>query len=72
MEFNFLIIVLASLVPLIIGAIWYNPKVFGSVWMKANGFEGDYVSSHKMWKIMILSFIFNFFTGDYLNLVNCF
>jgi hypothetical protein len=27
---NFLIILLAAIVPLIIGFIWYNPKVFGT------------------------------------------
>ncbi len=38
MEFNFLIIALAALVPLVIGFIWYNPKVFGALWMKECNF----------------------------------
>jgi hypothetical protein len=25
----------AALVPMLIGFIWYNPKVLGNVWMKA-------------------------------------
>ena len=26
----------AALIPLVIGFIWYNPKVFGNAWMKAS------------------------------------
>lgn len=38
MEFiNFYAIVVAAIVPLFIGAIWYNPKLFGNLWMKASG-----------------------------------
>ncbi len=34
---NFLVVALAALIPLIIGFIWYNPKVFGNAWMKGTG-----------------------------------
>ena len=34
---NWLAIIVSALVPLIIGAIWYHPKVFGSAWMHATG-----------------------------------
>ena len=37
MELNFLAIVVAAIVPLLIGAIWYNPSVLGTAWMKASG-----------------------------------
>ncbi|MEO1030804.1 MAG: DUF1761 domain-containing protein [Bacteroidota bacterium] len=37
MEMNILAIVVAAIVPLIVGAIWYNPKVLGTAWMKASG-----------------------------------
>jgi hypothetical protein len=30
-------VAIAALVPTIIGFIWYNPKVFGTAWMKAAG-----------------------------------
>ena len=35
MEMNFLAIIVAAIVPMIIGFIWYNPKVFGIAWMRA-------------------------------------
>jgi hypothetical protein len=34
MKFNFLITAIAAIVPSIMGFIWYNPKVFGTAWMK--------------------------------------
>ena len=38
MQMNFLVLGLTALVPLVIGMLWYNPKVFGTAWMKACGF----------------------------------
>lgn len=34
---SYLAIVLASLIPMILGFIWYHPKVFGAAWMKSLG-----------------------------------
>jgi hypothetical protein len=36
MEFKLWIAFVAALIPLVIGMIWYNPKVFGNAWMKAS------------------------------------
>jgi hypothetical protein len=33
----YLAIVLAGLIPMVIGYIWYHPKVFGGAWMKSLG-----------------------------------
>jgi Protein of unknown function (DUF1761) len=35
---NFLAIGLAALIPMIIGFVYYHPKVAGKAWMEANGF----------------------------------
>ena len=37
MEINWLSIVVSSLVTFVMGFIWYNPKVFGTAWMKESG-----------------------------------
>ena len=37
MEFKFLPLVWASLSTVLVGWIWYHPKVFGSIWMKESG-----------------------------------
>jgi len=34
--FHWYIIFVAALIPLVMGFIWYNPKVFGNAWMKAS------------------------------------
>jgi uncharacterized membrane protein len=39
---NWLSIVVGALVPLVVGFIWYNPKLFGNAWMESIGLkEGD-------------------------------
>jgi len=50
----------AALVPMIIGFIWFNPKVFGNAWMKASGMTMEKAEQANMPKILILSFIFAF------------
>ena len=40
-ELNWLGITLAALVPLVIGAIWYHPKAFGTIWMKGLGYTEE-------------------------------
>ena len=36
-DINWLAIAAASILPLVTGFIWYNPKVFGTAWMKESG-----------------------------------
>ena len=48
MELNFLAIVVAAIVPLIVGAIWYNPKVLGTAWMKASGMTEEKMKGANM------------------------
>jgi hypothetical protein len=37
LNINWLAFVVASILPLVTGFIWYNPKVFGRAWMKESG-----------------------------------
>lgn len=37
MQPNFLALIVAALSTLVVGFIWYNPKVFGSIWMRETG-----------------------------------
>jgi hypothetical protein len=37
MEINWLALIVAALSTLVVGFIWYNPKVFGSIWMRETG-----------------------------------
>ncbi len=56
METNFIIFFVAALVPLIVGAIWYNPNVFGRFAYNVN--EGS--KGHKP-MVYILTYIFSLF-----------
>lgn len=38
---NWLTVVASAVVPLIVGFVWYHPKVFGNVWMKESGINAD-------------------------------
>ena len=58
MEINFLVILLAALVPMVMGFIWYNPKVFGTAWMAAAEITEDKKKNPPMAKIFIVSFVF--------------
>ena len=64
MELNFLAIVVAAIVPLLIGAIWYNPSVLGTAWMKASGMTEEKMKTGNIAVIfgvtLILSFMIAF------------
>lgn len=45
---NWIAIIVAALVPTVIGFIWYNPKVFGTAWMKASGMTEEKIKSGNM------------------------
>jgi hypothetical protein len=57
MEINFLAIAVAALVTLVVGFIWYHPKVFGTVWMNATGLTEDDLKKGSMLKIFGLTII---------------
>lgn len=58
---NFPIFFAAALIPMVIGAIWYNPKVLGSPWMKASGVTEEQVRTGNMVLIFGLAYLFSFF-----------
>jgi len=60
---NFVIILLASLIPICIGYIWYNPKILGKAWMKESGVTQDQINSGNMIKILGFSLLFSFLIG---------
>ncbi len=59
MNINFLILLLSALVPMVMGFIWYNPKVFGTIWMQEAGITEDKMKNSPMVKIFLLSFLFS-------------
>ena len=49
---------LAAIAALVVGFIWYNPKVFGNVWMKASGMTEEKMKGGNMLAIFGLALIF--------------
>ncbi|HKR03687.1 MAG TPA: DUF1761 domain-containing protein [Bacteroidia bacterium] len=66
---NFLIILLAAIVPLIIGFIWYNPKVFGTAWMNASGMTEEKAKGANMPLVFGLTFVFSIFIAFTMNFI---
>ncbi len=66
---NFIAILVAALVPLIIGFIWYNPKVLGNAWMKETGITQDKMQGSNMPLIFGLTFVFSFLVALTMNFV---
>lgn len=60
MEINFLALLVAAVSALVVGFIWYNPKVFGNAWMKAADMTEEKMKGANMAKIFILALIFAF------------
>ena len=57
---NILILLAAALIPMILGFIWYNPKVFGNAWMKASNVTEEKIKSSNMALVLIVTFVFSF------------
>lgn len=62
---NMLFVALAALVPIIMGFIYYNPKLFGNAWMKAARVTEEQLKASNKIKVfavtLILSFLLSFF-----------
>ncbi|MFT5912616.1 MAG: hypothetical protein ACI9XO_004155 [Paraglaciecola sp.] len=66
MPTNFYIWFVAALIPMIIGAIYYHEKVFGSAWMKVNGFKKEDMEGANMAVILGVSYLFSVFIAFFL------
>ena len=57
MEINYLAILVAAIVPMVLGFIWYNPILFGNVWMREAGMTEEKMKSVNMAVIFGISFL---------------
>nr|WP_162089493.1 DUF1761 domain-containing protein [Chryseobacterium aquaeductus] len=69
MEMNFLAIIFAALIPLVMGFIWYNPKVFGNAWMKEAGLSEEKLKNTNMIGVFVISIILSIMMGMFLQIV---
>jgi hypothetical protein len=61
MEMNWIAIFASALTTLIVGFVWYHPKVYGTAWMKETGLTEEELAKGNMFKIFGLTFIFSLF-----------
>lgn len=60
MHINFIAVIVAALVPLVMGFIWYNPKVMGNAWLKEAGVDEEKMKGANMGVIFGLTLVFSF------------
>lgn len=58
MEINFLAIIAAAVSALVVGFVWYNPKVFGNAWMQVADMSEEKIKGGNMAKIFGLALFF--------------
>lgn len=61
MGINFLALFVAALSTLVVGFIWYNPKVFGNIWMRESGLTEEKMKGSNMLLTFGVSLIYAFF-----------
>lgn len=69
MDFNYLAIVVAAVVPVVLGFIWYNPKVFGVAWMRAAEMTEAKIKAGNMAIIFGVSLIFSLMIAFFTNVL---
>lgn len=69
MEVNFLALLVAALSTLVVGFIWYNPKVFGTIWMNESGMTEEKMKGANMAMIFSMSVVYAFFISFILQML---
>lgn len=67
---NMMAVLAATLIPLVIGSVWYNPKVgFGKAWMNATGMTEEKAKTSNMVLVFSLVILFSFFVAFIMQLL---
>ncbi|MEO6758314.1 MAG: DUF1761 domain-containing protein [Saprospiraceae bacterium] len=64
---NWAAIAVATLVPTVIGAIWYNPKVLGNYWLRANNSTAEAMRRSNMPLIFLGGIVLSFFLAMFVH-----
>ncbi len=59
-EINWLALLAAAVSTLVVGSIWYNPKVFGAAWMKETGMTEEKAQKSNMILVFGMALFFAF------------
>ena len=67
MDTNWLALIVAAISTLVVGFVWYNPKVFGTAWMHSIGMTEEDVQKGNMPVIFGLALVMAFLVAFFLN-----
>jgi hypothetical protein len=59
MPVNIYAVLVAPLATLVVGFVWYSPKVFGTIWMKETGMTEEKAKKSNMLKVFGLTIIYS-------------
>lgn len=63
---NFLIVLAAAVVPLLMGFIWYHPKVLGNAWMNAAGLSDEKMKNANMAVVFGVTFLLSLILAAFM------
>lgn len=66
MHMNFLAIAIAAIIPMVVGFIYYHPKVMGGMWMKANGFTLESLGAGPKPILYGVALVLSFFASAFI------
>jgi hypothetical protein len=69
MHINFIAVLIAAIIPMLIGFIWYNDKVFGKAWMATTGLTHEQLKQGNMAVIFGVSFLFSLLLSMEMNFI---
>lgn len=69
MHINFLAVLIAAIIPMLTGFIWYNDKVMGKPWMAASGVTEVQLKTGNMAIIFGVSFLFSLLLSMEMNFI---
>lgn len=67
MQINFIALLVAAIIPMIMGFIYYHKSVMGSAWMSVTGMTDEKAKESNMAVIFIVSYIFSVLLATALN-----
>jgi hypothetical protein len=56
---NFIVVLLAGLIPMVVGFIWYNKSVMGGVWMRESGYDAATAKTPNMFILLGVGLLFS-------------
>ncbi|MBS1645714.1 MAG: DUF1761 domain-containing protein [Bacteroidetes bacterium] len=70
LHINFVAVLAAAFIPMVLGFVWYNQKLFGAAWMKAIGANPEVLQKNFNAPLVFgLSFVFSFLLAMSMNFI---